>query len=184
MHQLLTFIEKKLNTHLKLKFGISEDKLVLTTLSTSGSGEPSAMLNDSLVMTLMNIEEEKTHNTGHKYVRTKVGFSKMNPPIQLNIYLLFAAYFNHENYAEGIKLISAVLGFFQVNNMFQSTDYPALAGVADKVSVELVSMDVNRLNQIWGSLAANYRPSALYRFRSIIVQESVLKDDVSLIQSI
>ena len=59
LHELLAFIEKKLNSHLKLKLGLSENKVVLTTLSTS-SGGPSAMLNDTVVMSLVNIQEEKT----------------------------------------------------------------------------------------------------------------------------
>jgi hypothetical protein len=175
LHELLTFIEKRLNNHLKLKLGISDNKVILTTLSTS-SGGPSAMLNDTVVMSLVNIQEEKTHNPRHQYVRTSGGFSQMKPPVSLNVYVIFAAYYNHENYS--------VIGFFQVNNLFQSEEYPALARISNKVSAELVSMDISQLNQLWGPLTSNYKPSALYRFRSVIIQESELKDDIAPIKSV
>lgn len=183
LHELLTFIEKKLNNHLKLKLGVSDNKVIVTTLSTS-SGGPSAMLNDTVVMSLVNIQEEKTHNPRHQYIKTSAGFSQLKPAVNLNMYIIFASYFDHENYLEGIKILSSIIGFFQVNNLFQSTEYPALAGISEKILVELVTMDINQLNQIWGPLTSNYKPSALYRFRSVTIQESILKDDVPEIKSL
>lgn len=183
IHELLTFIENKLNNYLKLKLGITENKVVVTSLPSS-SGGSSMMLSNVIVMNIINIEEEKTHNPRHQYIRTKGGFSQLKPPLNLNVYVMFSTCFNQENYLEGVKVLSSILGFFQVNNLFQATEYPALAEMSDKVSVELVTMNINEINQLWGSLASNYQPSVLYRFRSIVIQESKLKDDITSIKAV
>jgi hypothetical protein len=81
---------------------------------------------DKIVMTLTNIEMDKSQSSVGTYKQSKTGgFSKVKAPVNTNITLLFSAYFTSENYLEGLKFISSVIAFFSIQSRgFYSAKYP------------------------------------------------------------
>ena len=56
-----------------------------------------------------------------------------NPPVAINLYVIFYTYFAPNNYLEGLKFISGVISFFQSRSSFESHDTPYLPPEADKI---------------------------------------------------
>jgi hypothetical protein len=93
INETLEFISVALNNHFKNVFQVTEDKTIVSNIINSDGSVPIA-INDKLVVCLVNIEQETsianlgfTHNTGQS-------FQIRNQPLNINLYILFAANFN------------------------------------------------------------------------------------------
>src|SRR6185312_12129345 len=119
INEVLEFIAVELNNYFKATFQITEDKVVVSNLVNSDGSVPIS-INDKTVMCLVNIDQGS--NTAN------VGFSKTaqadKQSLNMNLEVLFAAYFSPSNYVESLKFISTTLSFFQSNTIFQKANYP------------------------------------------------------------
>jgi hypothetical protein len=105
---------------------------------------------------------------------TEKGVQNYNPPVKLNLYILFSASSSdgqEKNYKEALKRISRVVEFFQAKNVFNSSNTPMLDHTVGKISVELFNMNMEEQNNLWSMLGGMYRPSVLYKFRTLYIQE-------------
>ncbi|MGB0929164.1 MAG: DUF4255 domain-containing protein [Chitinophagales bacterium] len=173
IHEILPVIADELNEFFKLKFDLNEDKVILSSV-VNQDGTISIPEENKVIVTLVNIEKDPARSGGsHSSV---VG---MNAPININLYVLFSAYFNTKNYNEALKFISGVIGFFQGKMTFDHRNTPMLPRHADKVIVELISMNLEELGRVWMAIGAKYLPSVLYRVRTISVQEGKIHNITS-----
>lgn len=147
----------------------AEPLLVLANpWSNNDSNKNSSFLNS---ISLINIEEEKIFKSQiPTMVRTENGqFYKKEPDLKLNLYILICAY--NKNYEDGLKFISKVVSYFQINNVFQQDDNPnELPKSIEKLVVELHTATFEQQNQIWASLSTGYLPSVIYKVRMLIVE--------------
>ena len=81
--------------------------------------------------TSINIEEEKVTKNGQF-----LNYPGSNPPMTINLYLMFSAYFSNFNYTESLLYISLVIEFFQNHNFFNKLNTPLLSSNIDKLYVE------------------------------------------------
>jgi hypothetical protein len=100
-----------------------------------------------------------------------------NPPIQLNLYVLFAAYFPG-NYLEALKFISLVLGFFQGKQVFTAQNTPGLPDGVDKLVVEINNLDQHAQNQLWSAIGAKMMPSVSMKIRMIVITRDQILSEV------
>jgi hypothetical protein len=174
----LTFICSELNAYFEASFQLREEKVIVSNLINHDGSVPIA-ISDKLVISLINIEQENSiANLGFTGAKGK-SYTAGNPPLNINLYVLFAAHFH--NYNESLKFISATIEFFQSNYFFLKADYPNMDGNTDKIVFELLKTDYQSINYIWGSLGANYMPSMVYKMRILTVNKSNIGSHGSLL---
>lgn len=162
----------------------AEPLLVLANpWSNNDSNKNSSFLNS---ISLINIEEEKIFKS---QIPTRVWIENgkyydKEPDLKLNLYILICAY--NKNYEDGLKFISKVISYFQVNNVFtQDENQNELPKSIEKLVVELHTATFEQQNQIWASLSTGYLPSVIYKVRMLIVEnEPSVKDSKKPIETI
>ena len=146
----------------------------ITAVDDSGEGGGGSALSNKVVMTLLNIEEEKTlknfPNAAIKDGRMKY----KNPAVNVNLFVLFSA--NRSLYTKSLSDISKVIEFFQGKRVFtQSNTIFKRQVPLDNVgnfhfTAELYTPSFEELNFIWGTLGGRQLPSVLYKLSIIEIE--------------
>lgn len=160
-------IAEELNQFFSTRFSLSEEKVIISALPDT-SNTNAAVQNDNLVISLINVEQEKIHQKNMANLD--------NRPVNLYVYLLFAAGFSDNNYEEALKLLSATIGFFQQRPVFNHENTPGLHPEIDKLCFEMVNLNIQELSQLWGVQGGKYYPSVVYRARLITIRDNNLID--------
>jgi hypothetical protein len=150
--------------------------------------EIAAELDNHLVLSLVNLEEERALKNGPVFANTSpsAGVYK-NRPVHLNLFLLFAA--NHRNYATALKRLAQVLAFFQGKQKFTLANSPGAvppqSGIADfSLAMDLMSLSFEEVNHLWGFLGARQMPFVLYRGRLVTVDDRRIQEGGGRIRDI
>jgi hypothetical protein len=185
IHEVVPAIVAELNRFLQSKHNLIEDKAMMSHL-VNADGSMAVQETDKIIVTVTNIEAERNKSNTGTYKPTKTGgFTKVNPPVEVNVYLLFSAYFTNENYVEGLKFISSVIAFFQSRQgIITPQNTPVLNGVVEKLNAELVSPDFRDLSNVWGGLGAKYLPSVLYRIKTMPIEHHMPKPNIPSIKKV
>lgn len=142
-----------------------------------------AISDDSLAMTLVNIEEERITRSQIPYIKTPEGrIIHVNPEIKLNLSVLVSA--NFTNYKTGLEYLSGAIHFFQSKNVFTPQNTPDLDPAIEKLIVEMDTLNLEQQHHLWGLLGAKYLPSVLYKIRLITIQEARALDETGPISGI
>lgn len=169
-----------------LKFLAEEVNLYLMRRTASGLIQvvPGGLVDDtgkwavadgSIGLALVNVEEERIMRSqvpervllnGSQVVR--------EPDLKLNLQVVFAV--RHSKYDHALRYLSYVLMFFQAHPSFTPTEYPALEPDIQKLNVDLLSYGPEQLNQLWAYVGAKYLPSAVYRVRMVMLQDTEPSD--------
>lgn len=150
-----------------------EEFVVLGNISRldSTSGANNADLQSKVILTLVNLEEEKTLKNGPYYVQEGETLVKKNPTIYLNLYLLFSC--ATDDYETALTKISRIIGTFQAKHVFTpDTAEMPFPGEIEKIILDLFSINFEQSNHMWGILGGKYIPSVLYKARLIAIQAS------------
>lgn len=126
----------------------------------------------AVTMLLLNLEEDRKALPADPYRRTLVDGTRLmvNPPIALNVTILFAARFS--NYLDSLRHLDLIVRFFQKHRAMDAASMPKLAGKnIDKVLCELYTTPLSDLNQVWGPLNTAVQPSLLYRLRVVFFHD-------------
>lgn len=178
IHDCLNFIAGQLDGHFRSLFQINDSKVIVSSLINHDGSIPIA-IQDKVVISLVNIEQETsianlpfTKNAGSAFV-------VRNPPVSINLYVLFAAYFN--DYNESLKFISATISFFQSNIVFLRSDHPAMGDSIDKVVFELHKVDYMNMHYLWSTIGSKYVPSMSYKMRMLTFDDAPARSEGALI---
>jgi hypothetical protein len=132
-----------------------------------------------ITMMLIGVDEERREGKRPYYVPIEnKQFMKLNPPIELDLSILFIA--QSTNYQTALRDLSDVVAFFQVYNVFDESKFPALnADVSDPVnkpwqlierlSFRLTSLTFEQQNNLWATLGGKYIPSVVYKANMLTV---------------
>jgi len=168
LEKALKFLESELNAYIKAKFDEQENRVELSDL-VSQNGSLSVSPN-CIGLTLVNIKEEKIAKTQGMVQSKSAGVSvKKNPDIKIEVYILFSA--NFGDYGQSLKAISCLLSFFQRNNVFEKSKFPAMDSSSGKLVFEMQTLSFEEQNHIWGTLGAKYIPSLLYKMKVLVIDE-------------
>ncbi len=139
-------------------------------------------LENSLVASLINVEEEHAAKDPRNYVVGGDGASLICPPIHLNLYLLFTA--NINDYSEALKSLSMIIKFFQANFSFSPTSNPNLPDGIEVLNFKMHPLSFDQAHQFWGALGGKYIPSVLYKARMISISDETPTGDRPLIREL
>ena len=156
-------------------------------------------LKDSVVISLVNVEEEATLKNRTPYKRNPNGtINYEQPPIFINLYLLICANFSGSRikYLSALTRLSSVLQFFQNRRSFTLENSPNThlldnASLEErealkemKLFVEFHTLTFEQINHLWGSLGGKQMPFAMYKARLVKLQEREPIREAPLIQEI
>jgi len=177
IHQILEIVTQKLDIHLRDKYALPDSKVLLSNM-TDSSGQTIIEGTNKVICTLVNVAEERVYKRLHEKVERKNDFAYYSAPIHLNLQLLVSAYFTKENYAEALKFLSEIIIFFQINHSIHHENTPEFKRLSQpvKLNVEMMSLDLNQLTQLWSILGVKYMPSVLYHLRMVsLPKEGIIK---------
>lgn len=171
--EVLTVLKNTLNDS-----GGFDDSAVVEDIAKHDDGTP--RLDNKVIISLLNVEEESTLKNRSWYTRTTVNqnppvynMKKQSPPAYLNLYVIIAA--NMTFYESGLMNISKVIEVFQTNNVLEYNDL--------KFRVELHSIPFEQLSYVWGLLGGKVMPSVLYKV-SVVKIAATDEAEIKLIDEV
>jgi hypothetical protein len=130
-------------------------------------------------MLLANIKHETIISTYSPTVPVKGNqYGLITPPLYIDLFVLFFANFNDKNYPEGLGVISRTISFFQQNPWFTRENLPGLDPEIDKLTFEMVNLEMTDLNYLMGMIGAKYLPSVYYKVRVIPFRSDAMRAQV------
>lgn len=142
-------------------------------------GQPQQHLREKVLLSVVNLQEERTLKNTPAYVRDDVRLRVRyeNPPTFLNVAVLLCA--THVDYINALRALSRALLFFQYRNVFTqdnvdpaSITHDAPPHDADRLAefkliFNLWSPTFEETNDMWGMLGGKQFPFALYSMRML-----------------
>lgn len=164
------------------------DPVVLGNISQLDNNNVANDLENKVVLTIVNLGEESTLKNNEAFTRRSSGaVDYHNPPIYLNLFLLFSA--NYANYSTALKRLAQVMTFFQGRNKFtlgnSSGSLQNISPGADiTLSVNLMSPTFEEINHLWGALGGKQIPSAIYQGRLVMILDQRLLESGGIIEEV
>lgn len=183
--RIVEIIRKEVNDFIGKKLGDTTitNRVVLTSF-VDDNGRV-AIPEDSVGLSLLNIEEEKSLKMAGmlRNNRAESHTEFVKPPITLNLQLMFTAFFN--NYAESLKHISYIMGCLQTKPVFDKTNTPAMSGIdTPKLVFELNTLPLQEQHYIWSMIGLRYLPSIVYKVRMLMIFEEDIAGSVANVAEI
>lgn len=163
-------------------------------LDNIGMLEPSGTnsLTNSIVITLVNVEEEKGLKNSpfsHKFDNKAV---YKNPTVFLNLLVLFTCNYAAVGYPDALRRLSYIIKFMQSKNAFSYASSP-VATEADlndpeianmRITAEIVTLSFEQINDLWGSLGGRQVPFVMYKIRVVSLTDRTMLRELPLIEEI
>lgn len=174
----LTIVTNELDRHID-GYGVAGSHVELGNVAEIVAGAGNNGAREKLVLSLINVQEERTLKNVPAYVRDDVALKVRyeNPPAFLNLAVLVTA--PNAKYDMALIAVSRAIMFFQHRNVFtQDTVDPASITKGQPVN-ELDRLDtfkliftlwsptLEELNDMWGMLGGKQYPFALYSVRML-----------------
>lgn len=121
-----------------------------------------------ILISLVNIEEVRLAREQRYVVKIDDELYPKNPAVHLDLWLLFTAY--GAGYENNIRNLQEVIAFFQKQPVFRASEIAELAddGI-ERLTLELVTLAFEQLQQLWSMLGGKYQPSVLYKMRMLTI---------------
>jgi Pvc16 N-terminal domain len=130
-------------------------------------------IDDRVVITLVNIEEESTLKNGKSFQRLPDGgIRHIRLPVNLNLYVLLSCNYGggQDSYIDSLKRLSNIILFFQSQNSFEIQELPDDSGFF-KLNFELYTLTFEQINHLWGALGGRQLPSVMYKARLVKIDD-------------
>ena len=178
----LTIIVSRLNQHLSTFVSRPDDAAVLMDFADSSGPAPDAM--DKIVVFVSNITED----TVARNVSRTPGIdshTRMQQPLSLYIHFVVAANFEAVKYTQALNALSRSVQFFQAFPVFDQSNSPDMVSKGiDRLSVEMESLGIDSISQLWGTLGGRYLPSVVYRARTVSIDTHAILQEQPAIGSV
>lgn len=168
-----------LNTHLKQTLHLQKDTVLMHTLY---EGKTSLVDANALGLSIVNIEVENNRKSNSSYIKHGLHATQQYPPVNLNIYILISACFKKEQYLEGLHWLSEAIGFFQNKPVFDSKNTSGLSEEIEKLTMELVNVNIQDQGHFWSALSSKYLPSVIYKMKQVSITENKMKAILPVVQ--
>jgi len=197
IHEALGLIRREFVVYLTSNgYATAEDIVVIENIGLFESTTSGINLDDKIVFTLVNIEEESTLKNA-PFVRNDYTSPARyeNPPVYLNLFLLITACnksAENNSYTDALEKLSLVIRFFQSKNSFSNAS-SASGGTSSfsnedllmlTIRHELHTLTFEQLNHLWGTLGGKQMPFVMYKLRIVAITERKLLREVPLIEEI
>jgi Pvc16 N-terminal domain len=150
-------------------------------------------LPDNIVISLVNVEEESALKNQPALKRPFNGSALYrNPPVYLNLYVLFTCSYSGTGYNLALRRLAHVIQFLQSKNSFSLASSvsttPAMITDDDiaelRFTMELYTLTFEQINHLWGSLGGRQAPFVMYKLRLIAITERAIVREVPLIEEV
>ncbi|HKY16494.1 MAG TPA: DUF4255 domain-containing protein [Microthrixaceae bacterium] len=193
----LTIVRNELERHLAATFGGNPPHTELGNVADlSGNNNGNGQTRNTILLSVVNIQEERTLKNGPTYVRDDVNLRVRyeNPPTMLNLAVLVSA--THTQYSDALLALSRALMFFQSHASFthenvtpESMTNGAPVNDLDRLAefrlvLNLWSPTMEEVNDMWGMLGGKQFPFALYCLRMLEMTSRALERESGLITEI
>lgn len=159
-------------------------------------GQPGVQLRDKVLLSVVNLQEERTLKNTPAHVRDDVQMRVRyeNPPTFLNLAVLLTA--THTDYINALRALSRALLFFQHRNVLthdnvapNSISQDAPPRDADRLTefkliFNLWSPTFEEVNDMWGMLGGKQFPFALYSMRMLELKFRAIQRESGLITEV
>lgn len=165
---------------------LNQDIVVLDNISMAEEmGGARSGLNERIVMSLVNIQEETTLKNSAHYRIANGRTVYQNPPVNLNLFVLFSI-LHTEHYDTALKRLARVIEFFQWKTELSFTTTPGVPGISRDVRIlpDLYSLNFDQLNQLWGTLGGKQIPFVMYRVRLVTLDAQKTQAEGEVISEI
>ncbi len=188
IHTALSMVRTELDAYINRCLQLPLQSVILGNVAMMESESNNVDILKKAMITLVNIEEESTlKNTPH--ARNINGRTRyMNPPVVLNLYVLFTANFPSQ-YGNALEVLSTIIEFFQGQNHFNLQNSPSFSSTFSlqdlqeppiinlKLIADLYTMTFEQINHLWGSLGGKQIPFVMYKMRLVkITADKVLQE--------
>ncbi|MBC7947034.1 MAG: DUF4255 domain-containing protein [Chitinophagaceae bacterium] len=188
--QAILLLRNELQSYIK-----NQDASVNVVIDNIGLLETSNAdgLTNNVVITVVNIEEESTLKNQPALRRPSSNVATyVNPPVCLNLYVLFTCNYSGPDYIFALKRLAYIIQFLQSKNSFSSSS-SVVGGGLDldsedtlnlRFTLELYTLTFEQINHLWGSLGGRQMPFAMYKLRLVAITERAVLREVPLIEEI
>lgn len=129
--------------------------------------------NKHITLMLVGIEEERREGKRPHFIPGNNNERLiLNPPVELDLYLLFLAHSN--NYETALDDLSDVAAFFQANPVFNAQQYPSMNDKIEKpwrlierLSFRIFNLTFEQQNNLWAMLGIKYIPNIVYKMNML-----------------
>ncbi len=163
------FISSQLEGFLKTETADNNAMVKLSALALN-NGKPALTAENCLTISVVNIENDSRIARNTPPGRLQDGVISKAPPLYLDVSILISSSVKDKEYVQGLHLLSLAIGFFQKHSVFTTVRYKLPPGI-EKLSVELSSIDMDRMNGMWVALGTSYRPSVVYKLRILKMED-------------
>ncbi len=196
---VLNILVNELSDYIKLVGkNVGEYPVITGNIGMSdGVGGNEQYTKGKIVLSLVNIMEEPTLKNSSPYIRYNDRHETENPPMFLNLFLLFSANYPHTSnnpvdntYLKAITRLSQLIEFFQSKNVFTIQNSPLPESEYDpelqafRVNMELYSLSFEQVNHLWGSLGGKQVPFVMYKAGILPLKRDLTTDRGAYIQDI
>ena len=161
-----------------------------------GANDGSSVPRDRLILTVVNLNEEKALRNLPNAVRndTTLRVTYENQPIYLNLTTLLTA--THKSYDNALLVLSRALRFFQSSSVLThesvaptSITNNAPANAIDQLSefkliFDLCSPTLEEVNHLWGTLGGKQYPFALFNLRLVDLEFRAVQAEGGLVTEV
>lgn len=116
---------------------------------------------NKMVVSLFSVERETSGGISAPVQRTAEGYTRMSPPLLLNLNVVIAAVYDARRYGESLSILTDTLKFIQSTPRFSvdGTDY----------TIEIVTLSAQDQNNVWTLLGGQYYPSVVCKIRRLVI---------------
>lgn len=189
MVEAMTLLLQQLNEYIARIDGSAgaPNQAVWGNIAQLDRQEIATELDNHVVLSLVNLEEERALKNGRVYTDLPTGgVAVKNRPVHLNLFLLFTA--NYRNYATALRRLAQVITFFQGKQKFTFANSPNVTPptrIAElSLAMDLLSLTFEQVNHLWGFLGTKEVPFAMYRGRLVVLSDDRVLEGGGRIQDI
>lgn len=153
---VLTHFAARLDEYLRRKFPQPEGVAEVGFIGNGSEERPC-----KLIISLVNIERETAGGISAGIRRNSMEYERSYPPLLLNLDLMLAAVYDEKRYAESLSVLSETLTFMQSRPCFDLN--------GQMYTIEIVTLSVQDINNIWTTLGGQYYPSIMCKLRRLTI---------------
>jgi hypothetical protein len=188
----LIIVRNELDAHLTASGNSTHAELG----NASEIGQTGTTLRDRVLLSLVNLQEERTlkNTPGHIRDDVQMRVRYENPPTFLNLAVLVTA--THSDYINALRALSRALLFFQHHNVFTQDNVAPTSLTQDapprdadrlaefKLIFNMWSPTFEEINDMWGMLGGKQFPFALYLVRMLELKFRAIQRESGLITEV
>ncbi|NTU52234.1 MAG: DUF4255 domain-containing protein [Chlorobiaceae bacterium] len=139
-----------------------------------------------VLLTLVNLSEEASmKNIPGTYVVNNLETRYDNPPVNLNLYLLFSVCM--PNYEHALIYLSHIITFFQGKYSFtRQNSVTMVEGLPDDfhIILDLYSLTFEQSNYLWSTLGGKQHPFVCYKVRLLQLKRESTRETRGVIRQV